>query len=205
MSSNVSRFTLRQQRKAETRAELSRAAHECFAEQGFVAAQIGDIARRAGVAHGTFYVHFASKEAVLDELLAEFNRELISRLERAWPSDADPYAIARALAVVCLDHWKAERGLVAAFAERAGVDGSLAGLSDGISPPVAAFLAKRLRQLAGGNLPDAELIAHGVLGLWTRIGLKYLFGGTPRRQAIDTLAAMSVGALSAVIPALQKG
>lgn len=204
MSSTVTPGNKRQQQKADTRATLRRAAHDCFAEQGFVATQVGDIARRAGVAHGTFYVHFESKEALLDDLLTAFNAAFVAKLEQAWPADAEPHAVARALAGVCLDHWNAERGLVAAFAERAGVDGSLAGLRDGISPPVAAFLAARLREL-GSDLPDAELIAQGVLGLWTRVGLQYLFGDTPRQRAIDTLAAMSVGALSAVIPALQKG
>ncbi len=196
--------TRRQQRKADTRATVRRAAHACFAERGFLATQIGDIARRAGVAHGTFYVHFESKEAVLDELLAEFNAAFVEKLERAWPAQGEPPAIAHALAGTCLDYWKAERGLVAAFAERAGIDGSLAGLRDGISPPVVSFLAERLRTLAGGSLADAELIAHGLLGLWTRVGLQYLFGDTPRQRAIDTLATMSVGALSAVIPALQQ-
>ncbi len=204
MSVTLATRSKRQKQKADTRAALRRAAHECFAEQGFVATQIGDISRRAGVAHGTFYVHFESKEAVLDELLAEFNAALVDKLERAWPAGAEPLGAARALAAVCLDHWKAERGLVAAFAERAGIDGSLASLRDGISPPVAAFLATRLAELAGGKLRDADLIAHGLLGLWTRVGLQYLFGDAPRQRAIDTLASMSFGALSAVIPNLQR-
>ena len=203
MSLNIVSPNKRQQQKADTRASLLGAAHDCFAQRGFVATQIGDIARRAGVAHGTFYVHFDSKEAAADELLTAFNAELVGKLENAWPAEVEPRTAARALATVCLDHWRAERGLVAAFAERAGIDGSLAGLRDGISPPIVAFLAGRLRTLAGDGLPDAELVAHGLLGLWTRVGLQFLFGNTPRERAIDTLAAMSVGALSAVIPALQ--
>lgn len=169
-----------------------------------MATQIGDISRRAGVAHGTFYVHFENKEAVLDVLLAEFNAALVDKLQQAWPAGAEPLGVARALAALCLDHWKSKRGLVAAFAERAGIDGSLASLRDGISPLVAAFLATRLEQLAGGKLPDADLVAHALLGLWTRVGLQYLFGDTPRERAIDMLASMSVGALSAVIPELGK-
>lgn len=204
MSVNTQPHGTRQRRKADTRAALRRAARDCFTGHGFVAAQIGDIARRAGVAHGTFYVHFENKEAVLDELLAEFNDKLVDKLEHAWPAGAEPLGIARALAGVCLDHWKGERGLVAAFAERAGIDGGLAGLRDGISPPVAAFLATRIEALAGGKLRDADLIAHGLLGLWTRIGLRYLFGNTAREDAIEMLASLSVGALSAVIPGLVK-
>ena len=37
--------------------KLKQAARACFAERGYAATQVGDLARRAGVAHGTFYVH----------------------------------------------------------------------------------------------------------------------------------------------------
>ncbi len=199
----------RSEKKASTRAALKKAALACFAELGFRDAQIGDIARRAGVAHGTFYVHFASKEELVDELLAEFNRALVERLERAWREQdaADPRATARRLAEICLDHWRRERELLAAFAERAGAAASLPALRDGINPPVADFLAARLRDLAaagGAPLPQADLVAHALLGLWTRVGLQYLFGPkVSRAQAVEVLASLSLGALAAVVPALR--
>ena len=70
----------RRQQKAETRAALLEAARALFGERGFADTQIGDIAGRAGVAHGTFYVHFADKGQVLDELLAAYNDALGRRL-----------------------------------------------------------------------------------------------------------------------------
>lgn len=42
----------------------------CFADVGFAGATVAQITKRAGVAHGTFFVHFASKHALLDELFA---------------------------------------------------------------------------------------------------------------------------------------
>ncbi len=201
----------RAQQKADTRAALFSAARAVFSESGYRDAQVGDISRAAGVAHGTFYVHFRDKAEVLDALLADFNAALVEKLQAAWSprAAADPEALAKRLAAICLDHWASDRELVLAFAQRAGLDGSVASLRDGINPPVAAFLTERLRELAavsGSPLEDAELVAQALLGLWTRIGLKYLFGeDLTRKRAVDTLARMSVGALAAMLPDLPSG
>lgn len=49
---------------------LLAAGASCFAEVGFAGATVTHITKRAGVAHGTFFVHFSSKHALLDELFA---------------------------------------------------------------------------------------------------------------------------------------
>lgn len=199
----------RAQKKAETRKSLKEAALACFAERGYRETQVGDIAKRARVAHGTFYVHFETKEILVDELLGEFNQALVARLEKAWREHgaADPQRTARRLAEVCLEHWSREKQLLAAFAERVGSSTSLPALRDGISPPVATFLAEHLREvsaLSGVELREAELVAQALLGLWTRVGLQYLFGPRISKQvAVDLLATMSLGALAAVLPALR--
>src|SRR3712207_4514991 len=57
-------------RRKDTRpAELLEAALEVFAEKGFTAARMEDIAARAGAAKGTVYLYFASKEAVFEALV----------------------------------------------------------------------------------------------------------------------------------------
>jgi AcrR family transcriptional regulator len=45
------------------------AALDVFIEHGFAAAKLDDVARRAGVAKGTLYLYFASKEALFEELI----------------------------------------------------------------------------------------------------------------------------------------
>jgi len=65
----------RQERSRRKREALLASALALFAEHGYEATSIEEIARRAGVAVGGFYQHFASKRQVLlvlmDELLAE--------------------------------------------------------------------------------------------------------------------------------------
>jgi AcrR family transcriptional regulator len=51
---------------------LLRAAEQVFAERGLGGAKVEEIARRAGVSKGAFYLHFESKEAALKELLESF-------------------------------------------------------------------------------------------------------------------------------------
>jgi AcrR family transcriptional regulator len=51
------------QRRAEDRPrEICAAALEVFAEKGFAAAKLDDIAKRAGVSKGTLYLYFTDKE-----------------------------------------------------------------------------------------------------------------------------------------------
>jgi len=47
--------------KSERREQLLDAALDSFFKQGFAAARMEDIARRAGVSKGTLYLYFASK------------------------------------------------------------------------------------------------------------------------------------------------
>ena len=60
--------------KTERHADLLQAAKEVFAKKGFHDTAVSDIAERAGVAKGTFYLYFDDKEsifmALIDELFA---------------------------------------------------------------------------------------------------------------------------------------
>ncbi len=70
----------RARRKAERPSEILEAAFEEFAEKGFVAARLEDVARRAGVTKGTIYVYFPTKEAVFLAMSEAFSQEMGARL-----------------------------------------------------------------------------------------------------------------------------
>lgn len=53
---------------AETRARLVDAAKDVFEKTGFLDARISDIAKRAGLSHGSFYHYFDSKEQIFREV-----------------------------------------------------------------------------------------------------------------------------------------
>lgn len=59
-------------RRAEARpAEIVRAAYEVFAEKGFAAARLDDIARRAGVSKGALYLYFANKQEIFEAVVKD--------------------------------------------------------------------------------------------------------------------------------------
>ena len=59
----IARF-VRRRRKEARPAELTTAALEVFAEKGFAATRLEDIAARAGASKGTVYLYFENKEAL---------------------------------------------------------------------------------------------------------------------------------------------
>ena len=59
------------------------AAQSLFLQQGVGPTTVDQITAGAGVAKGTFYLHFQSKEAVLTALRARYVREFQARLEAA--------------------------------------------------------------------------------------------------------------------------
>jgi len=63
-------------RGKRTRARLLEAAEQVFAEFGYHDASIVKLTEAAGVAQGTFYLYFASKLAVFDELVDDLNRRV---------------------------------------------------------------------------------------------------------------------------------
>jgi AcrR family transcriptional regulator len=66
-----------------TRQKLLEAAELEFGEKGYYAASVSSITRRAGVAQGTFYLYFPSKEAILRELVRHMGQELRRTLTAA--------------------------------------------------------------------------------------------------------------------------
>ncbi|MGK2936739.1 MAG: TetR family transcriptional regulator [Solirubrobacteraceae bacterium] len=76
---------LRERKKAQTRETIIRCAMGLFAERGFDATTIADIAKAADIAPRTFFGYFPSKEAVVfhdfDEMFTDFASRLRERPE----------------------------------------------------------------------------------------------------------------------------
>lgn len=73
--------------QAHTRRSLLDAAAETFSEGGYHGTRIDSVSERAGVAKGTIYNYFPSKEAVLETLVAEAC-QLAADAAMATPDDA---------------------------------------------------------------------------------------------------------------------
>lgn len=194
--------TVRDARKALTRNALKETAKKLFAEQGYAATQIGHITDTAGVAKGTFYVHFNDKDEILDELLDEFNAGFAAHVGPLLQGGLGKprRKLIEAVADAFLTYWSENREFLRAYAEKAAGGVNADALRVGMNPPMQKLLVEALRgERANGFTP--ELVVQGLLSMWLRLGMQYIFNpASKRRDVLSTLVAMTDGALNAVLP-----
>lgn len=77
-----------EQRKAELRRDIIDAAFDCFAEKGYHATGIADIAARLGIGHGTFYRYFANKRDIVEHVITDLIDRIIATLTAENAPDA---------------------------------------------------------------------------------------------------------------------
>ncbi|MGP0584252.1 TetR/AcrR family transcriptional regulator [Paenibacillus timonensis] len=70
----------RQQQKEQTRQRLIDTALSLYAREGLLATRTADVAREAGVSHGTIFAHFATQEALLNAVIEAFSAQTTARL-----------------------------------------------------------------------------------------------------------------------------
>ena len=70
-------------RGTRTRQRLLEAAEAVFADHGYHEASVVKITEAAGVGQGTFYLYFASKQEIFDELVRDLNRRVRHAMKEA--------------------------------------------------------------------------------------------------------------------------
>lgn len=102
--------------RSDKRDRILDAATRVFARRGFFAAQVADVAKRAGVAAGTVYLYFKSKD---DLLISLFERTMTAAIADARSviklDTADPTMALRRIAHVHLARLGADRNLAIVF------------------------------------------------------------------------------------------
>ena len=86
--------------RPNTRQEILDTALGLFAQNGYEATSISQIADAVGIRKASLYSHFASKREILDELvrqgLDEYNeRSIFARADRDFPTDITPDSLTR--------------------------------------------------------------------------------------------------------------
>ena len=76
--------------KARTRGRILRAATELFQRLGYRATNVDEVARLAGVAKGTVYLHFESKAELLFESILEEKRQLLGPFVELFEQEMEP-------------------------------------------------------------------------------------------------------------------
>jgi TetR/AcrR family fatty acid metabolism transcriptional regulator len=94
---------------------LLRAAIDVFAERGYFNAQVADVARAAGVAAGTVYLYFRSKDDLLISIFERGMREALAESRKAVEGIEDPIGRLRRMAQLHLARLGRDRNLAIVF------------------------------------------------------------------------------------------
>ena len=184
-----------ERRKAETRREIIDAAFTCFAEQGYHATGIADIAARLGIGHGTFYRYFNDRNELLDVLRDEAVRaisdDLMVSVVDALELDLD--AALRLVVVTLVDGFERHRGVITAMVNRmpAGNNANVLPEIEGDLHRLASLLPRRHRP----DLPPEQLegVVFMLMGVLVSTCLRTALArpaGVDRDQLVDLTVAM---------------
>jgi AcrR family transcriptional regulator len=141
-----------------TRDKLVEAARDVFAERGFAGTRMGDISDAAGVAHGTVYTYFDTKEDVLLAVL----ESVIDDLHRAMtpPNVRDPIARVEAANRAYLDSYRAHAHLLRVAQEASAGDPRFVDVLLDLRRTHVARVAAAIRKLQADGLASPDLDPH---------------------------------------------
>lgn len=97
------------------RESILRAATRVFARNGYFNSKVADIARAAGVADGTVYLYFKSKEEILHSIFDQNMAEAIAAGRKLIAKLKDPREKLRRIAALHLERLGADRDLAIVF------------------------------------------------------------------------------------------
>ena len=100
---------------ADKHAAILRAAIRVFAHNGYFNAKVADIAREAGVADGTVYLYFKSKEEILHSIFNRTVEEAIAEARKQLEKISDAKEKLRRIALLHLERLSADRDLAVVF------------------------------------------------------------------------------------------
>ena len=190
--------------REERREQILQAALKAFTRGGYHGTHVDHIIREAGVARGTFYLHFQSKHAVFSALV---DRTLKLILD-AWPVGEEPKvkrledaeAILRTSYSVVLETFHEHRQLVRLLFEEAvgGEKGFRTKLDQHFQVwhrRVADTFGHFVERGVARDELDVEVTAEMVLGMVERLSRRYLF--TSRKpdipRLVDALVRFELG------------
>jgi len=183
--------------RAATRQRLVEAGTTLFAEVGLHGVTSARIARAAGVATGTFYLHFKDKETLFAEIVNGVLEELFARQERAAAAAAGgPGGELRARTEELLAFAVENRDLIRVVFGRGGE-----AFEEQVLDAVRPAIQQRLEQLAAeGRIPATlhpAVAAQARAATLTRVIAWWVEDPTraTRDEMVDTLIQLDPGAI----------
>lgn len=105
--------------EAVRQAELLAIAADLFADRGYVATTVRDIADEAGILSGSLYHHFDSKESMIDEILSTFIDQTLASYESVIAEGKGPKETFEGLVRTSLDSMVDSRAAILIYQNEA--------------------------------------------------------------------------------------
>ncbi len=181
---------------------LLQAAEKVFGEYGFNRAGVADITRHAGVAQGTFYVHFKSKQDLMEQFVRYLSRQVRWELKKATAGLTDRREVERVGMIAFFRFLTPHRQIYRVVAESETMGREMAmwyykKLAAGYEPGLAEGAE---RGDIRSDMPSVFL-TRCIMGLIHMIGLKWLvWNSSPQaelpRQVLEDIILLVLEGLA---------
>jgi AcrR family transcriptional regulator len=186
-------------RKPESLAKLKRAARKLFVERGYHATRPQDIAREAGLGHGTFYLHFPDKRACFLGFVEDAREELDAYVRARVPEVGPLEELIAATLNAIFDYAQTHPGVLnAATTDEAVID------AEGVQAvPLmhrwGADWAESVRRIARAGRAaedyDADVVGQAIVGAIHQAAAEGSRSGRDRETVVRNLSRFLVRAL----------
>jgi AcrR family transcriptional regulator len=171
-----------------TRDKLVAAARTVFAERGFAGTRMGDLADAAGVAHGTVYTYFDTKEDVLLAVLDAVRADLHAAM--TVPNVRNPIARVEAANRAYLDGYRGHAQLLQVAQAAAAGDARFADVLLELRRTHVRRVATAIRKLQADGLASRDLDPHtaaaALCGMVEGFAAHWLGRGEDHDEALAT-------------------
>ncbi|MCP4039228.1 MAG: TetR/AcrR family transcriptional regulator [bacterium] len=186
----------RERNVARNRAAILQAAREAFCELGFGATTVRDIVRRTDLASGTFYNYFPDKQALLHELIEEFQVDLRARVHEARKAAQTLEELLRTAFRACFEIFVEDEVVLALLMRNAGEIEELT--SRKALEPAAADLSNDLRaKAAEGIVPeiDFDLVSGAAIAVAGELAFRHVRTTRDVEAATEFSTALFLGGI----------
>ena len=186
-------------RKPESLAKLKRAARKLFVERGYHATRPQDIAREAGLGHGTFYLHYPDKRACFLAFVEDAREELDSYLRMRRPIGQSIDQIIAAMLNAIYDYSETHPGVLGAAMTDESVIDAEGVQADPLLVRWGRDWAEIIREAAKAGLAtdtfDADITGQAILGAIHQTASEGARSSRTRQQVVDNLTRFLARAL----------
>ena len=195
--------SLRERHKARTSAAIAAAALQLFAERGFDAVTVAEVAAAAGVGERTLYRYAADKEELLFTGDAQWRAEVAAALA-ARPAEEPPFAALRAVSLAVPGELEGRRAEVR---RRAAVIAAAPALAARERAKQAAWEALLAEGLAARGVPaaHARLLGRTTVACFEEALTRWATPKRPHRPLTEELAATFAELADAIAAELPAG